>query len=75
MLKKYEELLKSTCKIEECTSTLLVAIDVKHSLIISITYNNKTLIAHKHQNDMRFNGVIENVHQLKLILQLVRKGI
>ncbi len=75
MLNKFEEFLKSTCKIEESSNTSIVAVDIKYSLIISITANNRTLIAHKNNNDMRFNGIIENVHQLKLLLQLIRKGI
>lgn len=72
---KYKEFLKSTCEIESESTTSIVAIDIKNQLVISITQVNRTLIAYKNQNDIRFNGIIENVHQLKLLLQLIRKGI
>ena len=75
MLKKFHEFLKSTCKFEEASDTRIVAIDITNSLIISIVANQRVMIAHKHQADMRFNGIVENVQQLKVILMLIKKGL
>jgi len=75
MLKQFKDFLNNTCKFEEASDTRIVAIDIQNSLIISIVANQRVLIAHKHQADMRFNGIVENVQQLKLILTLIKKGL
>jgi hypothetical protein len=75
MLKLYKDFLQSTCKIVDSTDNKLVAVDLKYLLSICIVSNNTMLIAYKDDRDVRFNGKVENVPQLKMILQLIRKNI
>ena len=76
MLKAFETLLVGLgYKISESTVNTLIAYHLTNQLVISITGKNKIIIAKSNNSDIRFNGIIDNAIQLKLILNCIIRNL
>ena len=55
----------------DSTNELLMAYHISKHFVVSYTDKGKTMICHRDTNDIRFNGTIKNVQQMKFVLELI----
>lgn len=61
--------------ITENASNLIVGYDTKTLLVIVALHNNHITICKENTDNIKFEGIIDNTQQLKVILNCIKKGL
>ena len=50
----------------------ITSINLETGIIVTHLPNGRTMVCCRSENDIRFNGIVKNLQQLKMILELIK---
>lgn len=76
MLKEIVQFLKNSgFKVTHESDKMISGYDIKTLLVISAISTNHILICKENEKQVKFEGIIDNIQQLKMILNCIKKAL